>query len=187
MLQLITNPLCPYCYANDRVLEKIAPNLDDHDIFIMPYEIHSKEEDINYYKQLKKSFSDILDDLKTFDIELPKLYKSENISSSDLIYNTYYYLREFNLGLKFYLEATKRFYQSSLNYNDLDQLGDIVEELGHSKLQYLRSIKSQAYEIMRKENLAIVKQKEIEGAPTFLFEDEIIPLQKAWNTLKEKK
>lgn len=187
MLTLITNPLSPYCYANDRVLEKIAPTLDDHDIFIMPYEIHPNDEEVTYYQQLKESFPDILDDLKSYEIDLPKLYKSENISSSDLVYNTYYYLREFNLGLKFYQEVTKRFFQSSLNYNNLDQLGDIIEELGHSKLQYLRSIKSQAYEIMRTENLMIIKEKEIEGAPTFMLEDKIISLQKAWDTLEQKK
>ncbi|MDL2211306.1 DsbA family protein [Erysipelotrichaceae bacterium OttesenSCG-928-M19] len=177
MNYLITNPFCPYCYGNDRVLERELPNLTDEDLMLLPYTLTPdvQEFDDRLYNGYLKAFNnDTLPYLETLDIPLPKYYKKENISPSKLVFITYYYLREKKLGLKFYHEVTREFFQNDLNYSDIEQLSKIVENLGIKKEDYLQALENPIYEQQYLNNLEDIDDMDIESVPSYIIDDEIL-------------
>ncbi|MEG0283257.1 MAG: hypothetical protein RR601_00510, partial [Erysipelotrichales bacterium] len=141
MIGLITNPFCPYCYGNDRTLEKEIPTLSDEDIMLMPMDLTPdvQEFDDKLYARYHKMFNDeALPYLHKKGLMNAKYYKQENIAPSKLVFLSYYVLREFNKGLDFYHEVTKRFYETDFYYGDKENLAKIVEFLGVDKEVYFK-------------------------------------------------
>ena len=177
MYYLVTNPACPYCYGNDRIIERELPNLNDNDIMLLPYTLTAdiQEFDNKLYETYKNSFiNETIPYLKTLNITLPSFYKKENISPSRLVFITYYYLREKNLGLKFYHEITKRFFQTDFNYGNIDEIAAIVSELGLNKEVYLAALNNPLYEQQYLDNLQQIDELDIESVPAYIIDNEIL-------------
>ncbi|MDR1781874.1 MAG: hypothetical protein LBR40_02630 [Bacilli bacterium] len=188
MNYLITNPACPYCYANVMMMEKELKNLDDNDLYLLPYTLTPdvQEYDDKLYQTTKDNFeNNVLEELSKYDIKQPKFYLKENIGSSKLVFMTYYYLREYNLGLKFYHEITKLFYLDDFNYSNINNLTNIIEKLGLNKDDYLNKINN--YEAIYLDELNKVDDYEIESVPAYIIDNEIYyGINKPINILKNK-
>lgn len=177
MNYLVTNPFCPYCYGNDRTLEKELPDLNDDDIMLLPYTMTPdlQEFDDKLYDGYRKSFeNEALPYLKKIEVPLPKFYKKENISPSRLVFITYYFLRDYNLGLQFYHEITKKFYQEDFNYSNVDNLSKLVEDLGVNKKEYLKALDNPVYEQEYEDNLEQVDEFDLESVPAYIIDDELL-------------
>lgn len=176
MIYLVSNPFCPYCYGNDRTLEKELPNLDDNDITILPMNLTPDMQEFDdkmyetYRNMFEKEATSYLNSIGLYDA---KYYKKENIVPSKNVFLTYYFLREHNLGLKFYHEVTKRFYESDFNYNDIDSLSAIVVSYGVDKEEYLEAIIDPQYETMYLENMSLVDDADIDTVPTYVIDNEV--------------
>ncbi|MEG0364462.1 MAG: DsbA family protein [Erysipelotrichales bacterium] len=176
MIGLITNPFCPYCYGNDRTLEKEIPTLSDEDIMLMPMDLTPdvQEFDDKLYARYHKMFNDeALPYLHKKGLMNAKYYKQENIAPSKLVFLSYYVLREFNKGLDFYHEVTKRFYETDFYYGDKENLAKIVEFLGVDKEVYFKMLEDKKFESMFEEYQDLVEDSMIDTVPCYVIDGEV--------------
>ncbi|MEG0686969.1 MAG: DsbA family protein [Erysipelotrichales bacterium] len=176
MIGLITNPFCPYCYGNDRTLEKEIPNLSDEDIMLMPMDLTPdvQEFDDKLYDRYHKIFdNEAIPYLHKKGLMSAKYYKQENIAPSKLVFLSYYVLRDFNKGIQFYHEVTKRFYEGDFNYGKKENLAQIVVELGVDKDEYYKMLEDKKYELLFEEYQDLVEDSMIDTVPCYVIDGEV--------------
>ena len=189
MFYLVTNPFCPYCYINDRELEKEFLELNDLDILLLPMNL---EPDLNkfnleLYHHYKISFeNELLPYFKKQNYQA-KYFRYECVGSSKLVFLTYYFLREFSLGLKFYQEISRKFYETNFDYSDVANLLPIVTSYGISQKNYLDALKDERFEKIYNENLEFVEKLNFEVVPSYYIDKTIYKdYQKAFELLRLK-
>ncbi|WP_423363646.1 DsbA family protein [Mycoplasma sp. P36-A1] len=177
MIYLAVSPFCPYCYANDRILEQEIPTLDDNDITIIPHLLTPDlvdYDEILYNSAISAYKKHALPYLEKKNLFNSKPYKYENVLTSKLVFLSYYYLREFNLGLQFYHEVTRRFWESDFNFGILENLALIVKDFGLNVDDYKIHYDDLAYQEQYDKYLQMHDDYDVDTVPTYIFEDEMI-------------
>lgn len=177
MIYLAVSPFCPYCYANDRLLEQKVPTLDDKDIMLIPHLLTPDlvDYDEKLYESAIKSYEkNALPYLQKLGLNNTKPYKYENVHTSKNVFLSYYYLREFNLGLPFYHEVTKAFWESDFDFSDIDLLATIIAKFDLNIDDYKQHFDDLAYQEMYDQYVEMHDDYDVETVPTYIFEDEMI-------------
>lgn len=175
MNYLATNPFCPYCYVNDRVFEDNLPDFDDSKLMLIPMLLaneatFSKSEYLFYQERFEK---DTLLYAKQMNQTKLKFFKLENVGPSKLVFKSYYYLRQYGLGLKFYHEVSRRFYESDFNFSEIEQLATIVKLLNGDVAAYYQAMQDEKYEDLYIDYLKMTDDYNIQVVPSYYIEGNV--------------
>lgn len=179
MNYLVTNPFWPYCYGNERILERELPNLSDNDIEIMPMLLTPDVQDFDQetYDFYKENFEKkTIPYLKTLDIDLPVFPDKEKIGKSYNLFCIYEALKKEGLGYKFYSTAARKFFMNELNLNDSNELIKIATDLGANKNLVTSAIDNYDYIKILNEKLSIVDNTyHIQSVPSYVVNNQVYP------------